>query len=124
MLYCSNDHNTICKKFWAHVKSKSKSNRILEIIKHKESISSNNLTKANMFNKYFFDQFQNTSGYDIDIDFNNNPMHDIDFSCTGVKQFLDAININKAPGPDGIHGCVLKYCSRSLCRPLSIIFKL
>ena len=48
----------------------------------------------------------------------------VDFSCTRVKQFLDAINTNKAPGPDGIHGCVLKYCSRSLCRPLSIIFKL
>ena len=29
-----------------------------------------------------------------------------------------------AQGPDGIHGCVLKYCSKSLCRPLSIMFKL
>ena len=72
------------------------------------------------FNKYFFDQFQNTSCYDINIDFTNDPMYDINFSCTRVKQFLDAININKAPY--GIHGCV--YCSRSLCRPLSIIFKL
>ena len=25
---------------------------------------------------------------------------------------------------DVIHGCVLKYCSISLCRPLSIIFRL
>ena len=37
---------------------------------------------------------------------------------------LDNINTNKAPGPDGIHGCVLKHCSISLCRLLSIIFKL
>ena len=37
---------------------------------------------------------------------------------------MDAINTNKAPGPDGIHGCVLKYCSDSLCKPLSIIFNL
>ena len=51
-------------------------------------------------------------------------MFDIDFSCTRVKQFLDNVNINKAAGPDGIHGSVLKYCSDSLCRPLSIIFKL
>ena len=77
-----------------------------------------------MFNKYFYDQFPNTSTYDIDIDFSKDPMFDIDFSCTRVKQFLDAINTNKTPGPDGIHGCVLKYCSCSLCRPLSIIFKL
>ena len=123
-LYCSNDRNTITKKFWAHVKSRSKSNRIPEVIRHKESISSNNLNKANMFNKYFYDQFPNTSTYDIDIDFSNDPMFDIDFSCTRVKQFLDAINTNKALGPDGIHDCVLKYCSRSLCRLLSIIFKL
>ena len=123
-LYCSNDRNTITKKFWAHVKSKSKSNRIPEVVRHKDSISYNNLNKANMFNKYFYDQFPNTSTYDIDIDFSNDPKFDIDFSCTRVKQFLDAINTNKAPGPDGIHGCVLKYCSRSLCRPLSIVFKL
>ena len=36
------------------------------------------------------------------------------FSCTRVKQLLDNINASKAPGPDGIHGCVLKYCSDSL----------
>ena len=123
-LYCSNDRNTITKKFWAHVKSKSNSNRIPEVIRHKESISSNNLNKANMFYKYFYDQFPNTSTYNIDIDFFNDPMFDIDFSCARFKQLLDAINTNTSPVPDGIHGCVLKYCSRSLCRPLSIIFKL
>ena len=37
---------------------------------------------------------------------------------------FDKKNPNKAAGPDGIHGCILKYCSISLCRPLSIIYKL
>ena len=123
-LYCSNDNNVITKKFWAHVKSKTKSSRIPEVMKNNNRISSNNLDKANMFNDYFFEQFSNESTYDVDIDFSNDDMFDIDFSCTRVKQFLDNININKAPGPDGIHGCVLKYCSISLCRPLSIIFRL
>ena len=27
-----------------------------------------------MFNKYFYDQFPNTSTYDINIDFSNDPM--------------------------------------------------
>ena len=58
------------------------------------------------------------------IDFSNDDAFDIDFSCTRIKNLLDDININKAPGPDGIHGCVLKHCSISLYRPLSIIFKL
>ena len=77
-----------------------------------------------MFNKYFLDQFSNSSTYDTDIDFSNDDAFDIDFSCTRIKNLLDDININKAPGPDGIHGCVLKHCSISLCRPLSIRFKL
>ena len=54
-LCCSRDNNIITKKFWSHVKSKSKSSRIPEIIKNNDSISSHNVTKANMFNKYFFD---------------------------------------------------------------------
>ena len=122
-LYRSNDNNVITKKFWAHVKSNTKSSRIPEVMKNNNRISSNNLDKANMFNDYFFEQFSNESTYDVDIDFSDD-MFDIDFSCTRVKQFLDNISINKAPGPDGIHGCVLKYCSISLCRPLSIIFRL
>ena len=78
-------------------------------MKNNNRISSNNLDKANMFNDYFFEKFSNESTYDVDIDFSNDDMFDIDFSCTRVKQFLDNININKAPGPDGIHGCVLKF---------------
>ena len=34
-LYCSSDSNVITKKFWAHVKSKTKSIRIPESMKHK-----------------------------------------------------------------------------------------
>ena len=123
-LYCSKDNNPIAKKFLAHVKSKTKSTRIPEVMKLNNNISSNNLAKANMFDKYFFDQFSNKSTYDIDIDFIKDDMFNIDFNCTRVKQLLDNININKAPGPDGIHDCVLKNCSDSLCRPLCIIFNL
>ena len=77
-----------------------------------------------MFNKYFFYQFCNSSTYDTDIDFTNDDRFDIDFSYTRIKNLLDNINTNKAPSPDGIHGCVQKRCSICLCRPLSIIFKL
>ena len=121
-LYCSRDSNIITKKFWSHAKSKSC--RIPEVIRNNSSISSDNVAKANMFNKYFFEQFSNTSTYDNAIDFTNDDVYDIDFSCTRIKNLLDNINVNKAPGPDGIHGNVLKFCSMRLCRPLSIIFKL
>ena len=116
--------NVITKKFWSHVKSKTKCGRIPEVLKHNNSISSDNVTKANMFWKYFYDQYTKHSSYDIDIDFSDDNLLDIDFSCTRIKSLLDNVNTNKAPGLDGIHGFVLKNCSSSLCRPLSIMFKL
>ena len=123
-LFQNSDSNAITKQFWSYVKSKSKSSRIPEIVKHNNVISSDNVTKANMFNKYFFEQFSSSSTYDIDIDFSQDNLFDIDFSCSRIKDLLENINVNEAPGPDGIHGCILKYCSTSLCRPLSILFKL
>ena len=77
-----------------------------------------------MFNKYFYEQFSTISSYDINIDFSNDNLLDIDFSCNRVKNLLCNVDTNKAPGPDGIHGHVLKNCSGSLSRPLSILFKL
>ena len=70
-----------------------------------------------MFNKYFFEQFSSSSTYDINIDFSNDDLFDIDFNCTRIKELLDNINVNKAAGPDGIHGHVLKKCSKVLVDP-------
>ena len=109
-LYCSNASNDICKQFWSHVNAKSSTNRIPELLKHNGSILSSNITKANMFNDHFYEQFSHMSECDVDIDFSNDEQFDIDFSCTRIKQFLDNINTNKAADPDGIHGSVLKHC--------------
>ena len=32
------------------------------------------------------------------------------------------MNANKAAGPDGIHGKLLKFCASSIAKPLSIIY--
>ncbi len=34
------------------------------------------------------------------------------------------LNSNKACGPDGIHGKILKHCAVSLAYPLSLMFKI
>ena len=39
-LYCSNASSDICKKFWSHIKAKSNTNRIPEVLKHNGLISS------------------------------------------------------------------------------------
>ena len=92
----NSDCNAITKQFWSYVKSKSKSSRIPEIVKHNNVISSDNVAKANMFNKYFFEQFSSSSNYYIDIDFSQDNLFDNDFSCSRIKDLLENINVNKA----------------------------
>ena len=100
----------LTKKFWSHVKSASKNARIPETIYLKGKSSSDTKVKADMFNKFFFDQFSEGSNYNIDICFQSDNNFDID--C------------NKAQGPDNIHGIILKTCANSLAQPLSILFQL
>ena len=118
------DPNLISKKFWSHVKHTSKSHRIPEVVHYGSNISNETKAKANMFNKYFFDQFSDSSTYNVSIDFTKDNNFDIDFSATRVHGLLKGINVNKASGPDGIPGIVLKMCSHHLAYPLSLIFKL
>ena len=82
------------------------------------------IEQAELFNGYFYDQFSSASNYDTTIDFNTMDSYDIDFSPTKIETLLSNINVNKALGPDGIHGRVLKNCAKSLSVPLSILFKL
>ena len=63
------------------------------------------------------------SNYNTHIDFSNDQVFDIDFNRNRVHKHLSNINSNKASGPDGIHGKILKNCSESLAYPLSLILK-
>ena len=82
------------------------------------------LDKAELFNGVFFDQFSDASDYDINIDWSNDSSFEIDFHHRKIRQLLSNINANKACGPDGIHGRILKNCAVSLAYPLSLIFKI
>ena len=123
-LYDYEDTNLLSKKFWTYVKRTSKSKRLPEILTSGSKISSDTKTKADMFNKFFYDQFSEPSIYNTDICFSRDNEFDIDFSPSRINILLDAINVNKACGPDEIPGIILKMCSNSLAFPLSIIYKL
>ena len=63
--------------------------------------------------------------YNINIDWANDAtVNTIDLNIPRIQRLLSIINANKACGPEGIHGRVLKNCSQGLAYPLSIIFKL
>ena len=121
---CDSNRNTLTKKFWSHVKSASKNTRIPETIHLKGKSSSDTKVKADMFNKFLFDQFSEGSNYDIDICFQSDNNFDIDFNTDKVRDILRNIDCNKAQGPDNIHGVILKTCANSLALPLSILFQL
>ena len=123
-LYGFEDTNLLSKKFWTYVKRTSKTSRIPELVCRGSNTCNDTKGKADMFNKYFSDQFSEPSLYNTDISFGTDNEFDIDFSPSRIKAFLANININKACGPDEIPGIVLKMCSNSVALPLSIIYRL
>ena len=123
-LYNNDDPALITKKFWSHVKSSSKSQRIPECIHLNGRYRTNAKDKADLFNDFFSDQFSGGSEYGIPIDWTNDEAFHIDFPSTRVRSLLSNINSNKACGPDSIHGKLLKHCANSLCHPFSLLFTL
>ena len=58
----------------------------------------------------------------VTIDYSNDWRFDIEFDHQRVRKILSNINSNKAYGPDGIHGKLLKNCAVGLAYPLSLLF--
>ena len=123
-----NDSNRITKKFWSYVKSKSNSHRIPENVYLNNTFRSNVTEQAELFNNHFYNQFSTPSQYDIEADDNHDnniaDSIDIDINHTRIRKILLDLNVNKAQGPDGIHGKILKNCAINISYPLSLLFKL
>ena len=118
-----NDPALLSKKFWGHLKSTSKSTRIPESVYYNSRHRNNPRDQAILFNRFFADQFSDSSLYDIDIEWDNDDTNNIDFSLSKIRKLLHQVKPRKAPGPDGIHGMVLKNCAFGLAYPLSMLFR-
>jgi len=118
------DTAMITKKFWSYVKSSSNCHRIPECVEFQGVIRNDPKDQSELFNNFFFAQFSEESSYDISIDFSDDSRFNIDFHPDRIHNLLRNINSNKAQGPDGIHGKILKKCARSLAHPLACIFKM
>ena len=122
-LFNSDDPALITKKFWSHVKYQSSSCRIPNCVKYSGEIRFIAKDQAELFNTFFYNQFSDPSSYLCDISYDNDNLFDIDFDHTSVQRMLSNINSNKAQGPDGIHGKILKNCAAGLAFPLTTIFR-
>jgi hypothetical protein len=122
-LYNSDDPALITKKFWSHVKSKTKSGPLPECMHLNGTFRNLPSNKAELFSSHSYNQFSEASSYDIDVDWRNDQDFDTESSESRISNLLALIDPSKAPGPDGIHGKILKNCSNGLALPLSLIFK-
>jgi hypothetical protein len=123
--YDEDDSSLITKKFWSYVKSTSSGHRIPEVVHLDDVYRTDHPEQAELFNNYFYRQFSERSNYNIQIQHNRHGRSDdIDFNADRVRTILSGLNVNKAIGPDLIHGRVLKNCAGTLSYPLSILFKL
>ena len=123
-MYNTDDPALITKKFWSHYKFTTNSHRLPECMNIRGRYCNDPLGQANLFNDHFYEQFSDASAYDIDIDYMNDNLFDVNFCYAKIHKFLSNINSNKACGPDLIHGKILKNCAVSLAFPLSLLFKL
>ena len=121
-LFDNSNPRVLTKKFWSYVKSSSNSSRIPEHVYYEKVSAANSIKKANLFNDFFFNQFSESSKYDVDVNFSNREFHSFRFNILTVTNILKNIDVNKSPGPDGIAGIVLKKCASNLSHPLSILF--
>ena len=115
------DPALISKKFWTHVKFTSNSTRIPECVNYGGRFRTKEADQAELFNKFFSDQFSSPSNYDIPINYIGDKLSifsKFEISRSSIIGFLRKQNPNKAPGPDGIHGYVLKKCAVSMSYPL------
>ena len=105
----------ISKKFWKHVKSKSKLTKIPKTVWYGNRYRNNITGQANLYNEFFYDQFSEEINYNIGIDIgSNDQFSDLRFRELDVQILLKWINPEKAAGPDKIHGIILKNCAASL----------
>ena len=116
--------NSIAKKFWSYVKSASNTSSIPDRVFYNDKHANCPTKKTTLFNEYFYKQLSEKSSYNVHIDFQHDQFANFNITLATVLGGLRNINANKAVGPDGIHGTVLKMCAATLAYPLTKIFNL
>ena len=116
--------NIITKKFWSSVKSSSKTSRIPDKMHLGNTVRNNSEEIAKLFNQHFYNQFSDSSSYEIDIDFSNDHFAEFTIDNQNIYNALKNLNPNKSKGPDNIGGLLLKNCAHSISYPLTLLFNI
>ena len=94
-MYNTDDPALITKKFWSHQKFTTNSHRLPECMYLNNCFRNNPSDHAGLFNNFFYDQFSESSSYDISIDYTNDENFEISFCHIKIRKLLSKINSNK-----------------------------
>jgi hypothetical protein len=120
------------KAFWKYVQSKTKTKTgISPLINKDGNVMTDDKGKADTLNKFFasvFTKDDTTHNTDTDNTLSESPkeyrsiLDSVVITSEIVKKKLEALNPNKAQGPDAIPPRILKELSNELAKPFSILF--
>ena len=123
----ANDIKSEPKKFWAYVKSKTKTrNKIPSLQKEDGSKASSASEKAEVLNNFFSSVFTDEdmeSLPDDDVPFLGDFLNSFVITEEAVYKKLMDLKPGKSPGLDGWHPVFLKCLSKEIALPLSILFQ-
>ena len=111
------------KKFYSFIKSQKQESFGVGTLRADGQIGATSKEKADMCNRQFHSAFSNEQGPAPAPDGEPLPsMCEITVTEEGVIKLLQGLNPNKATGPDGIPGRVLRECATSLTPFVTALF--
>ena len=114
------------KLFWKFVQSKTKIKEDIQcIIDDSGEIHSDNHKKAELLNVFFTSVFTNENEENMPAfrERTDTNLDNINVDENAVEKLLRQVKETKSHGPDGIHPKFIKETSKSLSKPVSILFK-
>ena len=115
------------KKFWGHVKRRTKPRPKIPALKVGGKLVCDDKTKVETFNSYFASVFTVEDKTNIpppgDPPDANTRMRDITFTVDEVKKALGNLKPDKSPGPDGISPRILKELRSELAPACTTLFQ-
>ena len=117
------------KKLFSYIKSKTNgnTNNIQELQDKNGKLHQNAKDKAELLNAQFCSVFSNPPNHPVQQMSGNaqnyEEMPEIIINRNGVHKLLSNLKVNKATGPDGIPGNILKMCANELAEVLRILFQ-
>ena len=120
------------KQFWKAVKELSKQQSTIPTLHHQEATAETNYEKATMLNEYFSSCFNASVPPLSQLDVENQTHIESgstcpeDLLCTTevVLSYIQALDVTKASGPDGIFIRMLKYTATSIAPSLAKLFNI